>query len=67
MAAERPLKVMPRVIAAGAGAIAREISIDAPPEIVFSYFTDPAKHSLWQGTDVELDSGVVGQRFARQI
>ena len=46
---------MPQVIAAGAGAIAREISIDAPPEIVFSYFTDPAKHVLWQGTEVELD------------
>src|SRR2546423_15541037 len=46
---------MPRVITAGAGAIAREISIDAPPEIVFSYFTDPAKHRLWQGSEVELD------------
>ena len=55
MAAERPLKVMPRVITAGAGAIAREISIDAPPEIVFSYLTDPAKHRLWQGSEVELD------------
>jgi len=46
---------MPRVIAAGPGVIEREISIDAPPEIVFSYFTDPAKHRLWQGTEVELD------------
>jgi len=46
---------MPKVIAAGAGEIAREISIDAPPEIVFSYFTDPAKHVLWQGTEAELD------------
>ena len=55
MPAERHLKVMPQVIAAGDGAIAREITIDAPPEIVFSYFTDPAKHVLWQGTEVELD------------
>src|SRR5881227_2698616 len=48
---------MPQVIAAGPGAIAREISIDAPPEIVFSYFTDPAKHGLlWHCTEVELDA-----------
>ena len=55
MTAEHHLKLMPTVIAAGAGAIGREISIDAPPETVFSYLTDPAKHRLWQGTDVELD------------
>ena len=55
MTADRHLKLMPRVIAAGPGVIEREISIDAPPEIVFSYFTDPAKHRLWQGTEVELD------------
>jgi len=53
--AERHLKLMPTVIAAGGGAIEREISIDAPPETVFSYFTEPAKHRLWQGADVELD------------
>src|SRR5436309_13295548 len=46
---------MPTMIGAGPGAIGREISIDAPPETVFSYFTDPAKHRLWQGTEVELD------------
>src|SRR5256885_7118514 len=46
---------MPQVIAAGDDAIAREITIDAPPEIVFSYFTDPTRHVLWQGTEVELD------------
>src|SRR5436309_15860585 len=46
---------MPTMIGAGPGAIGREISIDAPPETVFSYFTDPAKHVLWQGTEVELD------------
>ena len=55
MAAEPHLKVMPNVIAAGAGEIAREISIDAPLETVFSYFIDPVKHRLWQGTEVELD------------
>ena len=46
---------MPKVIAAGPDEIAREISIDASPEIVFSNFTDPAKHRLWQGREVELD------------
>lgn len=25
------------------------------PETAFSYFTDPAKHVLWQGIDAELD------------
>jgi len=49
------LKLMPSVIAAGPGEIAREISIDAPPETVFSYFTDAAKHTLWQGIEVQLD------------
>src|SRR5437899_9231989 len=46
---------MPTAITTGAGELAREISIDAPPETVFSYFTDPAKHVLWQGTEVHLD------------
>jgi len=53
--AERHLKLLPTVSDGGAGEIAREIAIDAPPEIVFSYFTDPAKHVLWQGTHAELD------------
>jgi uncharacterized protein YndB with AHSA1/START domain len=55
VAAERDLKLLPTVITAGPGAIAREILIDAPPDIVFTYFTDPAKHVLWQGSEVELD------------
>jgi uncharacterized protein YndB with AHSA1/START domain len=46
---------MPTVLSVGPGAIGREISIDAPAEIVFSYFTDAAKHKLWQGLEVELD------------
>lgn len=32
-----------------------ERRIAATPEIVFSYFTDPARYQLWQGIDVELD------------
>ena len=29
--------------------------IDASPETVFSYFTDPAKYRKWQGVEAELD------------
>lgn len=46
---------MPKVLDAAPDTIAREITIDASPEIVFSYFTDPAKHVLWQGRHVQVD------------
>ena len=55
MVGDRHLKLMPTVVDAGPGAIGREITIAAPPEMVFSYFTDPAKHVLWQGRDVQVD------------
>lgn len=29
--------------------------MNGSPETVFSYFTDPAKHVLWQGIEAELD------------
>ena len=32
-----------------------ERRIGAPPDIVFSYFTDPVRYRLWQGVDAELD------------
>ena len=32
-----------------------ERRMNGSPEVAFAYFTDPAKHVLWQGTDVELD------------
>jgi uncharacterized protein YndB with AHSA1/START domain len=32
-----------------------ERRMSGPPEDVFPYFTDPARHVLWQGTDAELD------------
>jgi uncharacterized protein YndB with AHSA1/START domain len=32
-----------------------ERRIAAPPEVVFSYFTDPERYRLWQGVDAELD------------
>jgi uncharacterized protein YndB with AHSA1/START domain len=55
VAADRHLTLVPTVLAAPSGEVAREITIDAPREIVFSYFSDPAKHILWQGTAAELD------------
>ena len=33
----------------------RDIVIDASPETVFGYLTDPVKHTEWEGTEVELD------------
>jgi uncharacterized protein YndB with AHSA1/START domain len=32
-----------------------ETRIDAPPEVVFEYFTDPAKHARWMGSSAKLD------------
>lgn len=32
-----------------------ERRMNGSPEVVFEYFTDPAKHVLWQGTGAELD------------
>lgn len=33
-----------------------ERRVPAPPETVFSYFTDPRKHAQWQGVAVELEA-----------
>ncbi|HYZ91422.1 MAG TPA: SRPBCC family protein [Actinomycetota bacterium] len=33
----------------------REIGIDAPPETVFEFFTDPEKMKQWMGSNAELD------------
>lgn len=35
--------------------VSLERKIAAPPEVVFSYFTDPEKYRAWQGHDAELD------------
>ncbi|MGE0057583.1 MAG: SRPBCC domain-containing protein [Dehalococcoidia bacterium] len=40
---------------AGADVIEREIRIAARPEVVFSFFTDPAKMVLWKGMTAALD------------
>ena len=34
----------------------KSIWIDAPPEVVFEYFTDAAKMRLWCGRDAELEA-----------
>jgi uncharacterized protein YndB with AHSA1/START domain len=38
------------------GRIEQQIHIAAPPEVVFSYFTDPAKHPRWMGQRATLDA-----------
>jgi uncharacterized protein YndB with AHSA1/START domain len=37
------------------GVIDREIRIEARPETVFEFWTDPAKMARWMGRDIELD------------
>jgi uncharacterized protein YndB with AHSA1/START domain len=41
--------------ASAAGVIELERRIAAPPDIVFSYFTDPERYQQWQGVGAELD------------
>jgi uncharacterized protein YndB with AHSA1/START domain len=38
-----------------ADAVEREVRIQASPEIVFAYFTDPIKMLRWKGVQAELD------------
>jgi uncharacterized protein YndB with AHSA1/START domain len=35
--------------------IEQEIHIQAPPEVVFAFFTDAAKHPRWMGRNAVLD------------
>jgi len=37
------------------GTFSHEIRIDAPADVVFSYFTDPEKMARWMGIDHKLD------------
>lgn len=37
-------------------AVEREVRIDARPETVFAFFTDPGKMTRWKGTSAELDA-----------
>jgi uncharacterized protein YndB with AHSA1/START domain len=36
--------------------VVQEVRVAAPPERVFSYFTDPSKMVLWMGASAELDA-----------
>ena len=36
-------------------AVEREVRIEAPPETVFSFFTDPQQMTKWQGQSATLD------------
>jgi uncharacterized protein YndB with AHSA1/START domain len=36
-------------------AVSREVRINAPPEVIFAFFTDPAKMVQWKGTEAMLD------------
>ncbi len=38
------------------GELTREISVSAPPQTVFPYFTDPDRMVRWMGTEAELDA-----------
>jgi uncharacterized protein YndB with AHSA1/START domain len=47
-----------------------EIAIDAPPEAVFAYFTDPVKMVRWMGSDATLDprpGGICRVSWTREI
>jgi len=35
--------------------LVREVVIDASPDTIFPFLTDPQRHTLWMGSDVELD------------
>jgi uncharacterized protein YndB with AHSA1/START domain len=40
--------------------LVREIVIDASPETIWPYLTDPDRHVEWMGTEAELDPGPGG-------
>src|SRR3954451_24880165 len=54
-------------------AVMREVRIEAQPEVIFSFFTDPAKMIKWKGTEAMLDArpggvyrvNVTGREIAR--
>src|SRR5215212_6701935 len=46
---------------ATANAIEREVRIDAPPAVVYSYFTEPGKLTRWMGQSARLDARPGGE------
>jgi uncharacterized protein YndB with AHSA1/START domain/DNA-binding transcriptional ArsR family regulator len=53
---QRRLTVTTRDGANGLDVVEREVRIAARPEVVFAFFTDPAKMVRWKGTDALLDA-----------
>jgi uncharacterized protein YndB with AHSA1/START domain len=51
--------------AEAAEAVVREVHIEAAPELVYSYFIDPAKMSRWKGRSAELDPTPGGDYLVR--
>jgi uncharacterized protein YndB with AHSA1/START domain len=50
--------------------IEHEVRIEARPETVFGFFTDPARLVSWMGTDATLDprpGGIFHLRFVREV
>ncbi len=50
--------------------VEHEIRIDAPPEAVFAYFTDPAKMVRWMGSEATIDprpGGICRVKFIREL
>ena len=41
---------------AGTEAIERELRIEAPPETVFDFWTDPVRLATWMGRDVQFEA-----------
>jgi uncharacterized protein YndB with AHSA1/START domain len=51
-------------------AVEHELRVEARPEIVFDFFTDPARMVAWMGTEATIDprpSGIFHVRFLREI
>jgi uncharacterized protein YndB with AHSA1/START domain len=41
--------------------VEQEVHVDAPPEVVFPYFTDPELLCRWQGTEATLEARAGGE------
>jgi uncharacterized protein YndB with AHSA1/START domain len=44
------------VVAEGTDVLAHELRIEARPETVFTFLTDPDKMTLWKGDSAQLDA-----------
>jgi uncharacterized protein YndB with AHSA1/START domain len=55
VADREPLAEAPEPTDPGSGDLVHEIRIDAPPEAVFPFFTDPELYARWKGRSAELE------------